>query len=88
MAAKSTENASVTAETTVDEEVKVPHQNHQPTLEVIEGEKVSFSERTKGVLSNKKFVAGVASVVAIAVGVLVVNKKRGEDVPESEVAEG
>jgi hypothetical protein len=82
MAAKSTENVE---KTETAEDVKIPHQHDAPRLEVIEGEKVSFAEKAKSVLRNKKFLAGVSSVALIAAGVFVVNKKRNEDVSEDEV---
>lgn len=82
MVAKSTENVEKT-ETT--EDVKVPHQQDAPHLEVIEGEGGSFAEKAKNILRNKKFLAGVSSVTLIAAGVFVVNKKRNEDASEDEV---
>jgi len=94
MAAKNADNVSVEAEKTV-KEATVPHQNDAPKLEVVDDIVVdgrNLVEKTKDVLSNKKFIAGVTSVVAIAVGVFVVNKKRNESgsetAPEAEVAEG
>ena len=87
MAAKGTENAEHTERTTVEaEETKIPHQADKPKLEVIDGEKVSFADKAKGFLTNKKFLAGVSSVVLIAAGVLVVKKRNeNENVSEDEV---
>lgn len=86
MAAKGTENNVVETEKTSAEDVKVPHQKDKPVLEVIEGdnENPTLVEKAKGLLRNKKFIAGVSSVVLIAVGVVVV-RNRNEDVSEDEV---
>lgn len=81
MATKSTDNV----ETETAEDVKIPHQNDAPDLEVLEGGKTSFADKAKNVLRNKKFLTGVSSVALIAVGVFVVNKKRNEEVSEDEV---
>lgn len=86
MAAKGTENNVVETEKIPAEDVKVPHQKDKPVLEVIEGdnEKLSLIEKTKGLLRNKKFIAGLSSVALIAVGVVVV-RNRNENVSEDEV---
>lgn len=87
MAAKnSTDNNVVEAESA--EDVKVPRQG-QAKLEVVEVEAVdaetpSFSEKAKNVLRNKKVIAGVASVILIAAGALIV-KKRSDATDEGEV---
>lgn len=86
MATKGTENHVAETETPV-EEIKVPHQKNKPTLELItdgSDTESSFINKAKGFLRNKKFLAGVSSVVLIAAGVLVV-KKRNENVSEDEV---
>lgn len=85
MVTKGTENHVAETETPV-EEIKVPHQKDKPTLEIVDDSDIelSFAEKAKGLLRNKKFLAGVSSVVLIAAGVLVV-KKRNENVSEDEV---
>lgn len=91
MATKNTDNTAAERETVAEEEAsaaKIPHQADKPHLEVVEGTVVddrSLTEKVKGVFTNKKFLAGVSSVVLIAAGVLVVNKKRNENVSEDEV---
>lgn len=83
MAAKSTENNAVETEA-ADVDKKVPHQADAPVLELVPDENESFADKAKAILRNKKFLAGVSSVVLIAAGVVVV-RKRNENVSEDEV---
>lgn len=86
MAAKnSTENQVVEGETA--EEAKVPHQAGKPDLELVpavEGDTPSLSDRAKNMLRNKRFLAGVSSVVLIAVGAAVI-RIRNQNSAEDEI---
>ena len=90
MAAKntSTDNPAADSETPLEEQnhVVVPHQATPKTSEVAEEdtETMSFSDKAKQALTNKKFLAGVTSVALIAVGAFVVKKRNENTTTEDE----
>lgn len=88
MAAKntSTETTAADSETPLEDKVVVPHQKPTPKTEEIQEENIelSFKEKAKKALTNKKFVAGVASVVLIAAGAVLVKKRSESDETEDQ----
>lgn len=85
----STENPTADSETPLENHVVVPHQS-KPKADAVQAEpnedettKENFVEKVKKTLTNKKVVAGVASVALIAVGAFVV-RNRSNDTMEDE----